>query len=284
MSSETWTVAMALKWMQARFLERGIDSARLDAELLLAATLGCDRLGVFTRAEQPLNDDERARLRDYVKKRQAREPVAYILGRKGFGDVDLQVGPGVLVPRPETEFVLDVCRELETQLPSGACADFGTGSGALAIGLKRLWPNRHVIAIERSPAALVYAQANIAALAPDIELRQASWCEGLAEQSLALAVSNPPYVAETARGSLAAELGYEPAEALFSGHDGLDDIRHLADRLRTMLVPGGWWICEVGSGQRAAIAALLQDMGWQDVRWSQDYGGIDRVFAAKIMT
>lgn len=270
--------------MTARFGELGIESARLDAELLLAETLGMSRLGVITRAEQPLSAGERAHLRELVRRRQRREPVAYILGKKGFRDFEVRVGPGVLIPRPETEFVIDVCVDLAAagELPPGAIADLGTGSGIIAISLQRLWPDRQVLAVEKSEAARALAAANIAALAPLVQLLAGEWCRPLSPKSLALAVSNPPYVAESERAGLAPELAHEPPEALFAGGDGLNDMRHLARELPKVLVAGGWWVCEVGAGQRAAIETLLQTEGWQTPFWRQDYGGHDRVFASKI--
>lgn len=286
MSEELWTVAKALKWITARFSELGIASARLDAELLLAETLGLSRLGVITHADQPLSASERARLRDFVRRRQQREPVAYILGKKGFRDFEVCVGPGVMIPRPETEFVVDVCADLAVagEIPAGNIADLGSGSGIIAIALQRLWPERQVLAIEKSAVACSFAATNIAALAPQVKLLSGEWCQPLAAKSLALAVSNPPYVAETERISLAPELMHEPAEALFADHDGLADLRRLATELPGVLVAGGWWVCEVGAGQRAAVEALLQATGWQAPRWRQDYSGHDRVFACKLIT
>lgn len=281
MSEELWTVGRTLAWMRGRFAEAGIPSARLDAELLIGAALDLDRVQLFLQQDRPLDEAERAPLRTLVRRRLAREPVAYILGRKGFLDVELAVGPGVLVPRPETEFVVDVAASLAPELPSGPVADLGAGSGAIAVGLARRL-QRTVLAVERSAAAAPWAARNLAAVGAAAALViRADWAEALQGGSLALVAANPPYIAEGERASLAPELAHEPAEALFAGADGLDDLRRLARELPRVLRSGGWWVAEVGADQRPAVDALLAAEGWAPARWQRDYAGHDRVLATR---
>lgn len=279
--SEVWTVGRTLLWIRERFDREQLPAARLEAELLLADLLGLDRVGVFVHQDRPLSPDERDRLRERVRRRLTREPLAYILGRKAFLDVELAVGPGVLVPRPETEFVVDLAADLAGDgLPEGPWADLGTGSGAIAVGLSRRL-GRPGIAVEREPAALPWARRNLEALAPaPWRLVRGDWAEPLATAAFALVAVNPPYVAESEAAGLAPELAHEPATALFAGDDGLGDLQRLAATLARVLRPGGVWIAEVGAGQRATVEAVLAAAGWRLRTWQRDFAGHDRVFAA----
>ncbi len=279
MTDEIWTVGRTLAWLKEKFASVGIPSARLDAELLVGEALSLSRVQLFVQQDRPLSEEERAPLRGFARRRLAREPVAYIVGRKGFLDVELAVGPGVLVPRPETEFVIDVAAELGDRLPEGPVADLGSGSGAIAVGLSRRL-GRPVVAVERSEAAAPYARRNLReyAATPFAVIR-ADWAAALADGSLALVATNPPYVSDGDRGELAPELAHEPAEALFAGPDGLADLKRLAHALPRVLVDGGWWVAEVGAGQRVAVEMLLAESGWKAPLWQRDYAGHDRVLA-----
>jgi len=278
-----WTVRAAFRWMHARFIDLGIDTPRLDAELLLAEVLATDRVGVFIRFDQPLEPAERHRLRALTRRRLAREPVAYILGRKAFADMDLTVTPAVLIPRPATEFVLDAAAELAAQdrLPPGPLADLGTGSGAIAAALTRRL-QRPVTAVDNAADALAIARINIERWAVQpVELRQGTWTQPLPDATFALVASNPPYVPAGDLARLAPELAHEPTGALSPGDDGLAAIRQLAREVGRILRPGGWWLCEIGNGQAAAVERLLATLGWQPAHWWQDFHGVDRVFATQ---
>ncbi len=276
---------MALRWMQDRFNRESLDNPRLDAELLLAETINGNRLQVLTRADQPLTQGERGRLREMIQRRLNREPVAYILGRKAFRDFEVVVGPGVLVPRPESEFILDAVVELDRQgrIPDGAAADLGSGSGILAIGLSGIYPDRQIQAIEQSETACTYLRQNLERLAPSVDLVQTDWLDWAPAEKYALIVSNPPYVPDSDLDTLAPEVRQEPVDALVAGVDGLDAIRQQANLLHDRLETGGVWVCEAGIGQKAAISALTAQSRWQVLGWWQDYGGIPRVFAATPM-
>ncbi len=251
----------------------GSDSARLDAELLLAHALGVSRTELFLDSGRHVEGPAIRAFQDLVRRRAVQhEPVAYLLGRKGFRHIDLAVDPRVLVPRPETELLVEVALDL----PHGArVLDVGTGSGAVALALKHERPDLVVTGSDASRDALVVARANRDALGLDVELVQADLLAGLGEDWDAV-LSNPPYVAERDRAALPPDvLRHEPAQALFAGEDGLDVIRRLvaeaAATSATLLA------MELGAGQASRVTALAQAAGFDDVRALRDLAGIERV-------
>jgi release factor glutamine methyltransferase len=249
----------------------GCDSPRLDAELLLAHVLGVDRAALITDPERGLEPDEARAFMDLAARRREREPVAYLLGSKGFRTIDLAVDARVLVPRPETEHVVEAALEL----PAGArVADVGTGSGAIALALKTERPDLEIVATELSPDALAVARANAARLGLDVELLEGDLLDPVAGP-LDAVVSNPPYVA--AGDVLPRDVGHEPREALFGGEDGLDVIRRLVVAARG--VP--FLAMEVGAGQAHAVAELVGAEGWPDVSTVRDLAGIERVVVGR---
>jgi release factor glutamine methyltransferase len=254
----------------------GVDTPRLDAEVLLAAATGSDRAALISDPARGLEPDEADRFADFARRRREREPVAYILGVKGFRDIELAVDPRVLIPRPETEHVVEAALDL----PRGArVVDVGTGSGAIALALKHERPDLEVVATDESPGALEVARANAARLNVDVEFHQTDLLGGVAEPIDAV-VSNAPYVAERERLSLAPEiLRYEPAGALFAGPDGLDALRRLAP---AVAATGARFVAfEVGAGQAAAVGELLRDAGFPDIDTHNDLAGIARVVVGR---
>jgi release factor glutamine methyltransferase len=252
----------------------GCDTPRLDAELLFAEAIGATRAAIITDPTRQLNAEESARFARFVERRRAREPVAYILGRKGFRTIELTVDPRVLIPRPETEHVVEAALEL----PAGArVVDVGTGSGAIALALKAERPDLDVIGVDDSAEALEVARANAARLGLAVELRHGDLLEAVDE--IDAVVSNPPYVREGDRASLAPEiLEYEPARALFAGPDGLDVLRRLVpavDESRAVFVA-----LEVGAGQAPVVAGLMK-AGFEAVESRRDLAGIERVVVGR---
>jgi release factor glutamine methyltransferase len=254
----------------------GCDTPRLDAEVLLAAATHSDRASLIADSGRGLEADEADRFADYARRRREREPVAYILGTKGFRDIELAVDPRVLIPRPETEHVV----EAALALPEGArVVDVGTGSGAIALALKHERPDLRVAATDASAAALDVARANAARLGLGVELVEADLLDGVPGPIDAV-VSNPPYVAERERALLAPEiLRYEPAEALFAGPDGLDALRRLAPAAAAS--GAAFAAFEVGAGQAAAVGELLRAAGFPAIEVLPDLAGIERVVVGR---
>ena len=253
----------------------GSDTPRLDAEVLLADALGVDRAALFTHPEREVEGPAVRAFQNAVRRRSAgREPVAYITGRRGFRYLDLAVDGRVLVPRPETELLVEIGIEL---LPQGArVADVGTGSGAIALALAHERPDLELIATDCSADALDVARANAVRLALDgaVTFLAGDLLAGAGHVDAVL--SNPPYVAETERATLAPEITrHEPPGALFAGADGLDVIRRLVPAAahagaRLLAI-------ELGEGQAEAVAQLMRAAGFADVHARRDLAGIERV-------
>jgi release factor glutamine methyltransferase len=270
------TVREALDSAVIAITAAGSDTPRLDAELLLAEALGVDRAALFSDSRREVVGPAVRAFQDAVRRRCAgREPVAYILGRRGFRHLELAVDARVLVPRPETELLVEVGLEL----PAGArVADVGTGSGAIALALKHERPDLDVVATDCSADALVVAGANAERLGLAVAFVQGDLLDGVGEVDAVL--SNPPYVAAGERAALAPEITrHEPPGALFAGADGLDVIRRLvpaAARAGAALLA-----IEVGAGQAAAVAQLMRGAGFAAVAARRDLAGIERAVVGR---
>ena len=275
--SKVWSVLEVLRWTTTYLEEKGIDSPRLDAELLMAAALDKDRVGLYLCHDQPLQAGELEAVRELVKRRALREPLQYILGRTEFWSLPFRVSPAVLIPRPDTEVLIEEgLKVLETE--PGPVLDVGTGSGALAVALARTCAVQ-VRAVDISPEALEIARANAAdnAVADKITFV----CEdlqALQPGSYRLLVSNPPYVTSAQMAELMPEVGaHEPKLALEGGADGLMAYRALARQVHGLLQPGGWLLVEVGVGQADAVEEIFTTAGLQQCYQRCDYAGIARV-------
>ena len=253
----------------------GSDTPRLDAEVLLADALGIDRTALFTRPDREVKGPAVRAFQDAVRRRSAgREPVAYITGRRGFRHLDLAVDGRVLVPRPETELLVEIGIALRAQ--GARVVDVGTGSGAIALALAQERPDLEVHATDSSADALDVARANAVRLGLDgaVTFHEGDLLAGVGEVDAVL--SNPPYVAEGDRATLAPEITrHEPPGALFAGEDGLDVIR----RLVPAAAQGGARLLaiELGEGQAAAVAQLMHASGFVSVHARRDLAGIERV-------
>jgi release factor glutamine methyltransferase len=255
---------------------RSVSIDQREARLLLAAATGFSEASVFAFPEKHLPDQTQTRFREFVQRREAGEPVAYILGHKEFYGLDLVVNPAVLIPRPETELLVD----LALQRAFSSVVDLGTGSGAIALALKHERPQARVVAAEASAAALVVAKRNAIKHGLEIEFRHGRWLEPLAGERFDLIVANPPYVAEG--DPHLCELGFEPHGALVSGADGLDAIREIAREAPRHLTPGGWLLLEHGMGQERAVRALLSQAGLEELESCPDLARIPRVAGGKV--
>ncbi len=257
---------------------RALGVASLDAQLLLARVLATTRTGVIANDDRVLGDEEMRVWSDWLARRASGEPVAYLLGEKEFSGLVLAVRAGVLVPRPETELIVDWAASLLATRPAGATVlDLGTGSGAIALALKRRFPQARITAMDASPVALEVARANAARLGLDVEFLAGSWWDAVAARRFDLVVANPPYVA--AGDPHLAALRHEPVEALVSGPDGLDALTTIARSAEQHLEREGWLLLEHGFDQGAAVRALLVAAGLRLVATQRDLAGHERVTA-----
>jgi len=280
--TQLWTIEQLITWTKQYFSDKGIDTPRLDAEVLLSHILGQDRVYLYVHFDQPLVPAELIRYREAVKQRVLHQPVAYITGHKEFMGLDFIVSPAVLIPRPDTEILAETALE---RLPNlGAAApnilDVGTGSGALIISLLHKLPAAQGMAVDVSAAALEIAAANAARHGVNgrLTLAVSDLFAVLGEQRFSAILSNPPYIPTAEICGLAPEVRCEPQLALDGGCDGLDCYRRLLLACPQYLEPGGFLALEVGSGQAQVVAALTAAVpGLEVAAIRKDYAGIDRV-------
>jgi release factor glutamine methyltransferase len=256
------------------------ESPRLDAELLLAFTLGRTRGSVLAFPERELDDATRARFAAFVSRRARGEPLAYLTGEREFFSLPLSVSPDVLIPRPETELLVEVTLAAVASVAAPAVLDVGTGSGAIALAIKQMRSDARVSASDRSAAALAVARANAQRLALDVRFVESPWFEKLGRETFDAIVSNPPYVRSAdVRGAL--EL--EPRLALDGGGDGLDAYRALLEgAARHLTAGGGVLLLEHGAEQRAELGALAARHGWHVAAADDDLAGKPRVLALTV--
>jgi release factor glutamine methyltransferase len=280
--------AMSLNLLQAwtgardRLKTAGIDSPVIDARLLVEAASGATRLEIATDPYRALTAEQIAALEGYVARRERREPVARILGRKGFWKILLQVGPAVLVPRPDTETILDVVLPAFDEQRHFQLLDLGVGSGAILLAILAERPHATGLGTDLSDDAIAVARENAANLG--LEGRAAflrgDWTDGLGEDAFDLVVSNPPYIASPVIETLEPEVrDHEPRLALDGGEDGLDHYRTLAPEILRVLRPGGMFAVEIGYDQAEAVSAMFEQAGAEGVRVVKDLGLRDRVVA-----
>jgi release factor glutamine methyltransferase len=263
-----------------RRLEALSDSARLDAELLLARAIDMPRSYLFAHPEEPLDELAMERFEEALARRLAGEPMAYITGSREFWSLDLMVTPATLVPRPETELLVDLALREIPRRAAWDILDLGTGSGAIAIAIAKERPLSRVTATDISTAALDVARQNARHLEiPNIEFLSGDWTSPVSGRRFNIVVSNPPYV----RSNDAAldALHCEPRDALSAGEDGLEAIRILARDCGALLEPGGMLLIEHGAEQRDSVADVLREHGWTDIACRTDYAGLPRVTVAR---
>jgi release factor glutamine methyltransferase len=283
---DDWTILKLLQWTTTYFKEHGIESARIDAELLLAFSLGLERIDLYLRYDQPLNPDELTRFRAMVKRRVAREPVAYILGTKEFWALEMAVGPEVLIPRPETECLVEAVLAFlknENGPEARRFLDLGTGSGAIAMALAHSCPTARVVALDRSRPALALADRNRRRhhLEDRVDLVAGDWLAPFSgsKARFDVVVSNPPYIPSGQIDGLQPEIvRYEPRAALDGGPDGLGCLALIIGAAPALLSPGGAVFLEIGHDQFPAVQRLATKSGaYRDVACRPDYSGMDRV-------
>jgi release factor glutamine methyltransferase len=278
-TSHKWTIREVLDWTTQDCAGRGIASPRLDAELLVAKALGMDRVGLYLDLNRPLVDQERSAIRPLVARRREREPVAYILGHRDFYGRRFDVSPAVLIPRPDTETLVEHALECIPNDTACRVLDVGTGSGALAVTIAAERPLSFVTATDISDAALEVASRNAERLEVNSRIRfeRADLLSG-AEQYDVI-VSNPPYITQSEMATLQTEVReHEPAIALEAGEDGLDVVRALLAAAEPATARGAQMLIEIGAGQAASVVSFAAEhTAWQSVAVYPDLSRIERV-------
>jgi release factor glutamine methyltransferase len=290
MLPENWTILTLLKWTTAYFKSHHVEQPRATAEILLAHTLGVGRVDLYVQYERLLEEEELGRFKGYIRRRTQREPVAYIVGKKEFWSMDFEVAPGVLIPRPETETLVEAVLMAVPEEPTAASLrilDLGTGSGAVIVAVASERPGHEFYAVDRSQEVLAAAHNNARAHGLDktITFLQGDWFDPVRElgSRFDVIVSNPPYISTPELEGLPPEISrHEPREALDGGPDGLDPIRLIVREASDYLAPGGWLLFEIGHDQWDRVEKLIfSAKAYRDIDVVKDYGGRDRVARAR---
>lgn len=276
------SVLETLRKLEEYLGKAGVERPKVEAEWLMAEVLGCKRLELFLQWDRPLDEGVRERLREVARRRAAREPLQYIMGYQDFHDIRLAVGPGVLIPRPETEELVERVLERLKGREAPRIVDLGTGSGAIALALAKAHPGARILAVDASEEALRQARQNAErnGLRERVSFRRGDWLKGLAVQADCI-VANPPYLTEAEWREAAPEVrDFEPRAALVAAEEGFADLRQILEEARSCLEPGGLLALECGIGHGAALKELAERLGYTGVAVESDVTGRDRyVFA-----
>jgi len=288
---KTWTILEIVSATAQYLKEKGIDDARLNAELLLARVLGCRRIDLYANFDKPVRESEREQYKSLLKRRVAREPLQYILGETEFMGLRFAVDRRVLIPRPETETLvektIDVCRQFPEGMESISVLDIGTGCGNIAVSLAKFVGNAHLTAIDVSADALEVARKNgeMHNVSPRIEWKLADiMSDAFLEigDAFDIVVSNPPYGSEEDLKTLQAEIiSYEPKIAFFDGGDGLKFLRRISEVGNRLLRKGGYLLFEVGFNQSAETRDIMARSHYEEIEVFRDLAGIDRVIKGR---
>jgi release factor glutamine methyltransferase len=267
----------------ARELQATSPTPRLDAEALLMHVCSLNRSALIARGHHVLTDDQLKRLETMIAQRRHGEPIAYLTGVREFWSLEFNVSPATLIPRPETELLVEKALAHVPQDAIWTIADLGTGCGAIALALAKERPRCRIIATDISPATLDVARLNAAKFGlTNVEFHEGSWFEPLTDMKLDMMVSNPPYVRANDPHLEQGDVRFEPVQALAAGPEGLDAIRQIALSAREHLNPAAWFLFEHGWDQAAAIGQLLHSLGYRNIVCYPDLGGRDRITACRL--
>lgn len=285
MSADSWPIRRLLQWTQQFLRDKGLESPRLEAEILLAHVLGCKRIDLYVRSEDVPTDAQRAAFKDLIKRRVEGCPVAYLVGRREFFQLDFEVSPAVLIPRPETEFlVMEALRLLKTA-NAPRVLDIGTGSGCIALSIAHRHQSAQVTAVDVSSDALAIAERNAKkhGLADRVRFLKSDLFDALAGEKFDLIASNPPYIAASEFAGLARDVrDFEPRLALDGGADGLAVYRRLIAQAPAYLGAGGYLLLEIGATQEEPVRQLLDATGsFSEVAVHSDGQKLPRVVQAR---
>lgn len=281
-SQETWSVLKVLDWTKGYLADKGVENARLESEWMLCAVLGLDRVGLYLNFDRPLSESELGSFKSMVARRARREPLQYILGSQEFMGLDFDVSPSVLIPRHDTEVLVQEAAGRGKGAKS--VLDIGVGSGCIAVALAKLLPDAELCGVERSPEALLLAQRNADKNQVKATLFEGSLFEPFDDRRFDLIVSNPPYIPTEELETLQPEVrDFEPVGALDGGADGLDFYRLIISQAVEHLNPGGWLIFEVGINQAEEVLGMFQGAGrFGELFTAKDTGLIERVVGGRL--
>jgi len=281
-----------LKTTQDQLNQAGlVDSPQLDAQLLLGFALNVNRSYLFTWPEKGLTEEQQNTFNTALQKRLSGQPIAHIIGQREFWGLELNVTPDTLIPRPDTETLIEATLDLFNQKnahhnndQAWSILDLGTGSGAIALALKSELPTCQITAIDKSQAALTVAKINAEKLQLEVNFIQSDWFSAVSEHKFSCIVSNPPYIEDNDPHLSEGDVRFEPITALTSGKDGLNDIRLIIDQAWSSLQNKGWLVIEHGYNQAEPIADLLQQKGYQNLQMHCDLAGNPRISIGQKIT
>ena len=280
-SGPFWTIIKTLDWTTAYLKQYEVESPRASAEVMLAYCLNCTRIDLYLRHDQPMQQGELAQFRKLIKRRVAGEPVAYIVGRREFWSLDFKVNSSVLIPRPETECLIETAIIYFTAPAALRVLELGCGSGAITVALAHERPDWQFWALDRSPEAIQIARENARYHQRDqrIYFLVSDWFEALGNAKFDLIITNPPYIKTSDIDGLSTEIRkYEPYLALNGGRDGLSSLTRIIHSAPHYLVPGGMLMTEIGSDQRLAVYQIASGCSrYGGIDFRKDYSGLDRV-------
>ncbi len=276
---QIWTIGGIIDRSRQYLAKNGVESPRLDAEILLCHILGKERIQLYVQFDQPLQKAELDAYRDFIVRRGKGEPVAHIVGRRAFLRMELVVNENVLVPRPETELLAEATVKLCRRFSESRILDIGTGSGALALGILSGVLSANAVAVDISETALAVAKLNAEKnhLAERVTFISSDIYNGLSGEKFHIIVSNPPYIPTGELAGLSREVRHEPVLALDGGRDGLDYYRRIIGGAGEHLLPDGCVAVEVGAGQAPAVVGLAKENGFCEIKILKDYAGIERI-------
>jgi release factor glutamine methyltransferase len=283
----TWTIARVVEWTEDYFNRNNLSESRIDAELLLSHVLNCKRLDLYLKKDEEIGKRELAKFKQLIVERKNRKPVSYITGEREFMGLSFKVNSGTLIPRPETELLVEEAVKLIKKRKLSLVLEIGTGSGNIAVSIAKLAGGVKVFSSDASLDALRVAQGNADAhgVADRVVLKHGDLFEALRGEGLEgafdMIVSNPPYIADDEKAALAPELSFEPSAALFGGGDGLDFYRSIAGGAGNFLKQGGFLLFELNSNRSAGIQQITAEAGYKIEKIIKDYSNLERVLTAR---
>ena len=284
-SKQVWRVIDILKWGEKYFAERAFENARREIELLVQEVLNCKRVDLYLRYDEPLTKAQLSTLRDWIQRRIKHEPVQYITGRVGFHNTLLNIVPGVLIPRPESEMLVETALRLVSKNPNASILDIGTGSGCIALALAKALPEAQIIGIDNSGQAVELSNLNAGKLQiANAEFQTFDILKDVMDKKFDIIVSNPPYIPKSDMDELMPEVrDFEPHSALTDFDDGLTFYRKFVEISKLMLKPNGLFVLEVGLGDHPELVnSLFVKNHFKEVELIKDYNGDWRVLIARM--